>query len=149
MIDRPATPRPALREPGDRLGHAIGAHLRVASEDLPAAVTERLRFAREQALLKARSARAAQSELAPSTQLVRNGASLALFGGKGSPRWLKFASLMPLFMLVLGLALIQHGQFYEQILAAAEVDTALLADNLPPSAYSDPGFSEFLSDEQD
>ncbi|PND35980.1 DUF3619 domain-containing protein [Paucibacter aquatile] len=132
-----------------RFGLRVAAGLSERNQALPADVSERLRFAREQALLKARSARAAQSELAPSTQLVRNGASLALFGGKGSPRWLKFASLMPLFMLVLGLALIQHGQFYEQILAAAEVDTALLADNLPPSAYSDPGFSEFLSDEQD
>lgn len=132
-----------------RFGLRVAAGLSERNQALPADVNERLRFAREQALLKARSARAAQVEAAPSTRVVRAGAALALFGGNGSPRWLKFASLMPLCMLVLGLALIQHGQFYEQILAAAEVDTALLADNLPPSAYSDPGFSEFLSDEQD
>ena len=28
--------------------------------------------------------------------------------------------------------------------AAAEVDAALLADDLPPEAYTDPGFGEFL-----
>ena len=56
---------------------------------------------------------------------------------------------MPLCLLVAGLLLIQHGQWYEQILAAAEVDTALLSDNLPPAAYGDPGFSEYLSDEQE
>jgi hypothetical protein len=52
-------------------------------------------------------------------------------------------------MLVLGLALIQHSKFYQQIVAAAEIDTALLSDNLPPAAYSDPGFSEFLTTEQE
>jgi hypothetical protein len=75
---------------------------------------------------------------------------LALNGlGGGPSRWFKFASIMPLCLLVAGLLLIQHGQWYEQILAAAEVDTALLSDNLPPAAYSDPGFSEYLSDEQE
>lgn len=132
-----------------RFGLRVAAGLSERNQALPADVNERLRFAREQAMIKAREACAAEAELAPSTRVVRTGAALALFGGASSPRWLKFASLMPLCMLVLGLALIQHGQFYEQILAAAEVDTALLADNLPPSAYSDPGFSEFLSDEQD
>jgi hypothetical protein len=32
----------------------------------------------------------------------------------------------------------------EQVDAAAEIDAALLADDLPPAAYSDPGFLAFL-----
>jgi len=32
----------------------------------------------------------------------------------------------------------------EQVHAAAEVDSQLLADALPPSAYTDPGFAEYL-----
>ena len=32
----------------------------------------------------------------------------------------------------------------DQIRDAAEVDSALLADDLPPEAYSDPGFAEYL-----
>jgi hypothetical protein len=32
----------------------------------------------------------------------------------------------------------------QQIQAAAEVDAVLLADDLPPEAYADPGFGEFL-----
>ena len=31
-----------------------------------------------------------------------------------------------------------------QVVAAAEIDAALLTDDLPPDAYSDPGFAEFL-----
>jgi hypothetical protein len=135
-----------------RFGLRVAAGLSERSEALPHDVSERLRFAREQALLKAQSARKAalaQTETASGTQMVRSGAALALgrLGG-GSSRWLKLASFLPLFLLVAGLLLIQHGQWYEQILAAAEVDTALLSGNLPPAAYGDPGFSEYLSDEQ-
>ena len=46
--------------------------------------------------------------------------------------------------MVLGLLLIQRQAEIEQVRAAAEVDAQLLADDLPPDAYSDPGFAEFL-----
>lgn len=133
-----------------RFGLRVAASLTERSDALPHDVSERLRFAREQALLKARSARAAQAESAPATQMLRSGGALALGGlGGGSSRWLKFASILPLLFLVAGLLLIDHGQWYEQVTAAAEIDTALLSDNLPPAAYGDPGFSEYLSDEQE
>ena len=40
--------------------------------------------------------------------------------------------------------LIQEGQTRTQISVAAEVDEALLGDDLPINAYRDPGFTEFL-----
>jgi sensor domain CHASE-containing protein len=134
-----------------RFGLRVAASLSERSRDLPHDVSERLRFAREQAVMKAHMARAAQTEKAVSPQIVRNGTTLALngMGGRSSQGWLKFASFMPLLMLVAGLLLIQHGQWYEQIMAAADIDTALLSDKLPPAAYGDPGFSEYLSDEQE
>ncbi|CAN5262886.1 hypothetical protein BH11PSE10_BH11PSE10_03760 [soil metagenome] len=136
-----------------RFGLSVAAGLNEHSRSLPHDVTERLRFAREQALSKAQMARAAQQVIAPSSQVVRNGGTLALNGLGGSDEnsqgWFKLASFMPLVMLVLGLLLIQHSGWYEQVTAAAEIDTALLSDNLPPAAYGDPGFSEFLSDEQE
>lgn len=130
-----------------RFGLRVAAGLTEQSQALPPDISERLRFAREQALGKAREARALRPAVAESTVVVQSGAALAL-GGGGQTRWFKFASLMPLLLLVAGLLLIQHSQWYQQILAAAEVDTALLADNLPPAAYGDPGFSEYLNDEQ-
>jgi hypothetical protein len=48
---------------------------------------------------------------------------------------------LPLAPLLAGLLLMQRGQVNEQIAAAAEVDTALLSDSLPPAAFSDPGFA--------
>jgi hypothetical protein len=43
-----------------------------------------------------------------------------------------------------GLAVIDDWHDRAQIHAAAVVDTDLLSDELPPLAYSDPGFAEFL-----
>jgi hypothetical protein len=45
--------------------------------------------------------------------------------------------------------LIEHLQSNEQISVAAEVDSALLADDLPLNAYSDAGFAEFLKTPKD
>ena len=133
-----------------RFGLRVAAGLSEQAQSLPHDVSERLRFAREQALLKARGARAALPVQAASTEVVASGNTLSLAGrGSGSPRWLKFASFMPLCLLVAGLLLIQHGQWYAQITAAADIDTALLSDKLPPAAYGDPGFSEYMSDEQE
>jgi hypothetical protein len=130
---------------GSRLAVGLTEHNQSLSHD----ITERLRFGREQALLKARGARAAQAQAVPSKVLLRAGNALALGGSGKSPRWLKLASFMPLILLALGLLLIQHSQLYEQIMAAADIDTALLSDQLPPAAYGDPGFSEFLSDDKE
>jgi hypothetical protein len=68
---------------------------------------------------------------------------LALLGGF-VPWWQRAASMLPLVMLVLGMVAIDHWAVREQVLAAADFDTQLLADDLPPAAYSDPGFAEFL-----
>jgi Protein of unknown function (DUF3619) len=128
-----------------RFGLRLAAGLTERSEQLPQDVSERLRFAREQALLKARDARVAQPETA--VTVLQQGSSLAL-GGLSGRWWLKLVSLMPLLLLVAGLLLIQHTQWYQQITAAAEMDAALLSDKLPPAAYGDPGFSEYLSDDE-
>ena len=107
---------------------------------LPADITERLRFARQLAIEKARTARLATLSTPAALENGGNTAVLGRFGGWG---W-RFASVLPLAVLVLGLVSIHSWQKSSQIDAAAEVDAALLSDTLPPSAYSDPGFVEFL-----
>jgi len=42
------------------------------------------------------------------------------------------------------LAFIQHITDDDRANELAEVDSALLTDDLPPSAYADPGFLQFL-----
>jgi len=111
-------------------------------------IEERLRVAREQALGRARVAQ--RSAAAPS--VVATGGGTVALGGPGdtggTPWWLRLSSLMPLVVLLAGLLLIDRHYTQSQIEAAAEVDAAILADELPPEAYRDPGFAEFLKAER-
>jgi hypothetical protein len=121
--------------------------LRVASRlsdaELPADVTERLRFAREQALTR----RKPEPRLAaPIVGMAPSGA--AVLGGPPRGRadsgWWPLAWAVPAIVLGLGLFFIHEWHADRQVRLTAEIDSALLADDLPPSAYADPGFAEFL-----
>jgi hypothetical protein len=123
-----------------RFASRVAGRLSDHAGALGADIGERLRFAREQALVRAAAARTA---LSAETQLLGQTGGSALLGG-GSSWWVRVASVLPLVVLVGGLLLIQHWQTQAQIAVAAEVDAALLADDLPPEAYGDAGFVEFL-----
>jgi Protein of unknown function (DUF3619) len=122
-----------------RFSRRIAARLNDGAADLDGDLTERLRFARERALERAALARKSAAS-APAVGITASGA--ALLGG--SSWWVRVASMLPLVALLLGLVLIQRWQTISQISVAAEVDAALLADDLPPTAYRDAGFVEFL-----
>jgi Protein of unknown function (DUF3619) len=124
-----------------RFGQRIAADLsaRLATQITPD-IEARLRFAREQAL-RARPRTAAAAAVA-----VGQGGAAVLGGSgdSGTPWWLRLSALAPLVVLLAGLAWIDHRYDRLQIEAAAEVDAAILSDVLPPDAYSDPGFVEYL-----
>jgi hypothetical protein len=120
-----------------RIAAALSDHQAKISPD----IAERLRFAREQAIARAM----VRPELTTvSDSVVQRTASGAGLLAQRSGSWIKLGSVMPLIVLVAGMFLIDHRLDQQQINAAAEVDSALLADDLPPAAYSDPGFLEFL-----
>lgn len=123
-----------------RFGLRITSLLSEHSEQLPHDVAERLKFARQRALEQRKAARAAAPAPAGG---VAFGPALTLFGGEG-PRWLRWVSVLPLLVLVVGLVLIQHEHSRELIEVAADVDAQLLGGDLPPAAYRDAGFVEFL-----
>ncbi|KQW44789.1 MULTISPECIES: DUF3619 family protein [unclassified Roseateles] len=149
------TPSAELDSRVTRFGLRVAASLTERSNALPHDVSERLRFAREQAVARASQARAAASAtVSAAPNAVQMGSTLALNGGPRSPGndgglWTLLLSALPLLLLAAGLLLMQQGQVNEQIAAAAEVDTALLSDSLPPSAFTDPGFAEFLRDAEE
>ena len=108
-------------------------------------VDERLRFAREQALLRAREVR--PTRLAAPAGVAQSGGTMALGPGDrpdATPWWLRLGALVPLAVLLAGLVLIDSQYTRAQIEAAAELDAAILSDDLPPEAYRDQGFVEFL-----
>ena len=124
-----------------RLAARLAGAISLRSQDLPHDISERLRFGREQALVRARAARQQSAGGAVGAGVSHSGAAtLGLFGPWGK----RFASVLPLVVLVSGMLMIDRWNSQEQVLAAAEIDAQLLSDALPPAAYSDPGFAEFL-----
>ena len=122
---------------GVRVASMLGERAQATAPD----ISERLRFAREQALVRGQAARR-QVQTAAAPVVVGRGRSATLANPLGW--WFKLGSAAPLALLVLGLAGIAHVHDKAQIAAVAEVDAALLADDLPPAAYTDPGFAEYL-----
>ena len=122
---------------GGRLASALSAQ--ALSHD----VGERLRVAREQALARARDVRRAVPASAGASVVGISGQGTALLGGF-VPWWQRAASVLPLVVLVAGLVAIDQFTVREQVMTAADIDAQLLSDDLPPAAYSDPGFAEFL-----
>ncbi len=139
-----------------RAAHKITALMTEHVERLPFDVRERLKFAREKAVERTVLATsAARKSPTIATSGLGNGVNVALRlntglfgggfrGGFDGDLWTRLGSLIPLAALVLGLLSIQHFHQRSQISAAAEVDAALLGDDVPFAAYSDPGFVEFL-----
>lgn len=160
LSDRPDDDAAVLLEA--RFARRIAARLNEqAAAATPHDVTERLRFARSMALERARAQRSALQPAGRSVPLTMPSPerAAALAGGSGSGRqvlgprepsawWVRLATALPLAALVGGLLLIQHQHVNEQIAAAAEIDADLLTDSVPPAAYNDPGFLEFLKSPQ-
>jgi hypothetical protein len=125
-----------------RFGARLAASLNERAASVPHDISERLRFGREQALARALKASARRTaDQRTVLGITSHGAGVL---GRGHGFWLQLASWMPLAVLVAGLVLIQQWSDREQVLAAAEIDAVLLADDLPPAAWSDPGFREYL-----
>ncbi|WP_027475425.1 DUF3619 family protein [Curvibacter gracilis] len=126
----------------DLFGQKVAKRLDAASQDLPYDISERLRAARMQALAKRKVV--AVRSTAPAVLNAGNGTAALSFGGEGFGLWGRLASALPLIALIAGLFVIQVVQDEDHANELAEVDTALLTDDLPPQAYADPGFTQFL-----
>jgi hypothetical protein len=133
----PFTPSHPLQ---DRFGRQVAARLSAGTAELPYDVTERLRAARVQALAKRKMVTLRTADAVQAS----GGAATLSFGDEGLSLWSRIGSAIPLVALVLGLVLIHTVQNELRASEVAEVDAALLTDDLPPSAYADPGFAQFL-----
>lgn len=106
----------------------IRRHLNDGACALPSATAERLRAARERALARQRK---------PAMGLA--GAAGGVFGFSA------LGQLVPLFVLVGGLLGIAQWHQSQQVAEIADIDLQMLVDELPPNAYVDKGFGEWLS----
>ena len=124
----------------DILGKRVAYRLTESAASLPHDVLERLKTARVNAL---QMRKVANCKTANVVTLLGHGNILQL-GSHSNDLWGRLASLIPLLALVIGLMAIstlQDDYFMQEL---ADVDAELLTDDLPPSAYTDPGFTQFL-----
>jgi len=124
----------------DVIGRRFAQQLDLSTQQLPHDITERLRAART---------RAVAARLVPQLQTaggisVQGSVGALHLGDEGLTWWSRLASLLPLVALVTGLFCLQQVMDDTRADELAEVDAALLTDDLPPSAYADPGFLQFL-----
>jgi len=127
----------------DRYGLKLAARLSAGTQELPHDLSERLRVARLQAVARRKVVRVAQIRLASGVSTNGSTATVS-FGEEGWSLWSRLASALPLVTLVVGLVAINVIQNENRANEVAEVDAALLTDDLPPAAYTDSGFIQFL-----
>ena len=121
----------------DQFGLTAAALLRQGSQSLPAGIKDRLYAAR----LKALSVK--KPEKVRIQQHVLTGSTGNWSSGSRS-FWDNVGWVAPLVVLVFGLVGIAQWQQDSRINDIAELDAALLTDDVPPDAYADSGFMGFL-----
>lgn len=131
------------------LTHPLGAKIARALSDqadgLPHHVTERLRAARVRAVAN----RKITSPVTAPAVHAQNGAAV-LHGGPGPLGfWGRLGSLLPMIVLLAGWVIISQLQSEHLTSELVDVDSALLVDDLPPAAYTDPGFVQFLKNSRE
>jgi hypothetical protein len=129
----------------DLFGRRLAARLDAGATDLPHDLSERLRAARVRAVAQ-RKRQAPVAVFRPQARLVGAGPSGHLDDRSGF--WNRLASALPVLLLAAGLVCIQTLEADRRATEVAEVDAALLIDDLPPAAYADPGFAQYLKSEQ-
>ncbi|MES2585780.1 MAG: DUF3619 family protein [Pseudomonadota bacterium] len=121
----------------DQFGLTAAALLRQGSQSLPAGIKDRLYAARLKALSvkKPEKVRIQQHVLA---------SSAGNWSAGSRSFWDNVGWVAPLIVLVFGLIGIAQWQQDSRINDIAELDVALLTDDVPPDAYADSGFMGFL-----
>lgn len=121
----------------DAFGARVAARLDRAAQDLPHGVSERLRASRMAALSHRRV-----HETVPVA--VAAGSAGRWQVDPAQSLWARISAFLPLIALLAGLAAIGVVQDQDRAHELAEVDAEILTGDLPPSAYTDPGFAQFL-----
>ena len=125
----------------DRYGLKTASYLSAGAANLPYDISERLRAARAQAVSVRKVTR---THVVVASAAQGTGSVLSWGSDEGFSLWNQIGSVIPLIALVVGLLTISSLQTDSFVQELAEVDSALLTDDLPPNAFSDPGFVQFL-----
>lgn len=124
-----------------KVRHALNENM----DHLPAATTEKLASARKIALSR-------KKKDSPFAIFVPNRRIAGYAGSFLNTRlsWLgRMGLAIPLLVLALGLIVIYQHEEERRVNDTAEIDVAVLTDDLPLSAYVDHGFNAYLAERDD
>ena len=124
-----------------KVRHALNENL----DALPASVTDRLASARNLALSRKKKGSPLR-RLA--TQGVLAGHVGGIFGGQ-FPWMRRMGIALPMIVLIVGLVGIYQSEQQQRISETADMDVAVLSDELPLTAYLDHGFNAYLATRAD
>lgn len=149
----PASATQTQEQAMDAFGQRVAKRLNKGIDEVHPDISARLRFAREQALL---ARRGPAMEVAPAVHQVVVSNALALAGGgqhheRDSGNLGKMRGFFIMFVFVAMLAAffsLEQSISHELEQELVELDTQLLVDALPPSAYTDPGFTQYLRNQE-
>ena len=116
-----------------KIRHALTEQL----EHLPASTVDRLAIARAAAMARKK----------PHAE-PRGFGWRALGAILSGPTASRLAIAVPLLALVIGMGGVYQHEQQQQVAALADIDAAMLADELPLTAYLDPGFNAYLESQQ-
>jgi len=134
---------PSIEQAADRFARRVTARLSESNQLLAYDITERLRAGRERALSERRREVEVHHRVA-ATAVQYQGGSATLGAPQRHGWWRSVLTATPLAALAISLAVFITSQTDFGTHEVAEVDAALLTDDLPPSAYADPGFVQFI-----
>ena len=131
----------------NRFGLRIAARLSAGVDDgLPHDISERLRAARVQAVDRRKWVLSKTA-----TEIYANGHAASIAAGHDDAHsnwWNRLGAICLLLTLALGLFTINAVQDEIDARELADIDAAILTDDLPPAAYVDSGFAQFLKSGQ-
>ncbi|MEI7531093.1 MAG: DUF3619 family protein [Betaproteobacteria bacterium] len=122
----------------DQIGKIVAKTLENELKHISPKALSRLEGAREMALAKQKLSKTPLKSPSVSKALTKSPASF--FNSKLS----NLGSLLPMIVLILGIFLITQWQQTARLNDIADVDAALLSDEVPPDAYADDGFRLFM-----
>jgi hypothetical protein len=120
-----------------KIRHALNENL----DNLPASTTDRLAAARAQALARKKAD-------APARATGRQQGGFDL-GSLFSMQWVARAAVVaPLLAMAAGMVGVYQYEREQRVAELAELDAAVLSDDLPLTAYTDHGFNAYLAQQQ-
>lgn len=124
---------------------AIRRALEESAGQLPQPTLDRLALARRTALLRKKPDAAPEFVMVPAFAGSMPGISYGTGRAPATRRRTRFAMIWPVLALLASLTAIAYWEDQQRLAETADIDAAMLSDELPLNAYLDHGFNAYLS----